>query len=146
MLRGSYAARVDDKGRLKVPSEFRNLIDKEYGSKLFVTSLDGRSARVYPLAVWESIEAKLAALPSTDPARRKFLRVVNYYGQHAELDAQGRVLVHPRLRDAAGLTADVDVIGSVNFMELWNAERCASDVHDHPITDEELARLSAAGV
>jgi len=146
MLRGNHSARIDDKGRLKVPSAFRSLIEEKYGTQLFVTSTDGESVRVYPLPVWQEIEARLAAMPSTHPARRRFLDRVNYFGQIAELDAQGRVLVHPRLRDSAAISGDVDVLGVLTYLDVWNHERFAARIASNPLTDDDLNALSAAGI
>ena len=102
MLRGNYTARIDSKGRLKIPTPFRRLIEERHGSGVYVTSLTGENVRIYPLPEWEAIEQRLALLPSMDPARRKFLDRTNYYGQQAAVDAQGRVLIHPLLRKSAG--------------------------------------------
>lgn len=145
MLRGNYQARIDEKGRLKVPSAFRALIEQTHGARVFVTSVDGASARVYPMPAWEEIEARLAAMPSTHPARRKFSDHVNYYGQVAEIDGQGRLLIHPRLREAAGITGEVDVIGALHYLDIWNHERFAARLAT-PFTDDDLNALSAAGV
>ncbi|MCA1633583.1 MAG: hypothetical protein LC802_07670 [Acidobacteria bacterium] len=93
MLRGNYTARMDSKGRLKVPTAFRRFLEEKYGPTVYVTSLTGECVRIFPLPEWESIEQRLALLPSMDPARRKFLDRTNYYGQQAELDGQGRVLI-----------------------------------------------------
>ena len=60
MLRGNYAAKIDDKGRLKIPNAFRALIEKTHGSELFVTSLTGESVRLYPMPVWLALEERLA--------------------------------------------------------------------------------------
>jgi len=109
VLRGNFNAKIDDKGRLKIPAAFRTLIEKEHGPALFVTSLTGDSVRIYPMPVWLGIEAKLARVPSTHPVRAKFFDRVNYFGQPAEFDAQGRVVIHGRLRDSASTTGEVDV-------------------------------------
>ena len=146
MLRGNHSARIDDKGRLKVPSAFRSLIEEKYGNQLFVTSTDGESVRVYPLPVWQEIETRLAAMPSTHPARRRFLDRVNYFGQVAELDGQGRVLIHPRLRDSAAISGDVDVLGVLTYLDVWNHERFAARITNNPLTDDDLNALSAAGI
>ena len=116
MLRGNIPARIDDKGRLKIPNTFRALISEAHGREVFVTSLTGESVRVYPMPVWLEIEQKLAQAPSTLPARLKFLDRVNYYGQVVEFDVQGRLLIQPRLRASALMTGDVAVIdnGVVN--------------------------------
>ena len=73
MLRGNSPARIDDKGRLKVPNGFRVAIQDTHGRELFVTSLTGESVRLYPMPVWLEIEQRLAQMPSTHPARQKFL-------------------------------------------------------------------------
>ena len=89
MLRGNYTARIDVKGRLKVPTEFRRLIEEKHGKDFYITSLTGECVRIYPLPEWESIEQRLSLLPSMDPARRKFLDRTNYFGQQATMDGQG---------------------------------------------------------
>ena len=91
MLRGNSPARIDDKGRLKVPNGFRVAIQDTHGRELFVTSLTGESVRLYPMPVWLEIEQRLAQMPSTHPARQKFLDRVNFFGQVTEIDPQGRV-------------------------------------------------------
>ena len=115
MLRGNHAAKIDDKGRLKIPNAFRALIEKHHGTELFVTSLTGEYVRLYPMPVWLAHEEKLARMPSTHPARLKYLDRVNYYGQTAQIDIQGRVVIHPRLRDSAGMVGDVDVFGQIDY-------------------------------
>ena len=115
MLRGNYAAKIDDKGRLKIPNAFRALIQQAHGTELFVTSLTGEYVRIYPLPVWMTHEEKLARIPSTHPARLKYFDRVNYFGQLAEIDAQGRVVIHGRLRDSAGMSGEVDVVGQLRL-------------------------------
>ena len=90
MLRGNYQARVDDKGRVKIPAAFLEDL-REYGNKFYVTSESGEFARVYPMKAWNAIEAKLEKLPSYNRAKQKFLTQTNYYGQVIELDGQGEI-------------------------------------------------------
>src|SRR5260370_25648589 len=90
MLRGNHPARIDDKGRLKVPNGFRAIIEQQWGCELFVTSLSGDHVWIYPMAVWLEIERKLASVPSTSPAKLRFLNRVNFFGQAVTLDRQGR--------------------------------------------------------
>ena len=120
VLRGNAPARIDDKGRLKIPNAFKALVEAQHGRDLFVTSLTGESVRIYPMPVWIEIERRLAQIPSTHPSRLRFFSRVNYYGQAAELDNQGRVLIHPRLREAAGMAGEVDVFGKYDHLEVWN--------------------------
>jgi MraZ protein len=146
VLRGNHTARIDDKGRLKVPNAFRALIDKTHGSELFVTSLTGESVRIYPMPVWLALEERLARAPSTHPARNRFLDRVNYFGQSAEIDAQGRVVIHQRLRDTAGMSGEVDVLGAVDHLDVWNHERLVARLQNDPFTDEDARALSDLGV
>ena len=117
MLRGSTSARIDDKGRLKVPNAFRRLVEQKHGRDVFLTSLTGEYVRIYPMPVWLELEEKLGKMPSTHPARLRFLDRVNFFGQAAELDAQGRVLMPARLRETATISGDVDVLGQYNYLD-----------------------------
>ena len=146
MLRGNSPAKIDEKGRLKVPNGFRVVIQDAHGRELFVTSLSGESVRIYPMPVWLEIERRLAQMPSTHPARQKFLDRVNFYGQVSEFDPQGRVLIQPRLRDSALMTGDVDVLGQQNFLEVWNHDRFVSRLVRDPFGDDDAKALAEFGI
>lgn len=146
MLRGNSPAKIDDKGRLKIPNAFRAVIQEEHGREVFVTSLTGESVLIYPMPVWLDIERKLAQAPSTHPARRKYLDRVNFYGQVAEFDQQGRVLIQPRVRETALMTGEVDVLGNYNYLEVWNHERFLSKLNREPLTDDDLLALAEFGI
>ena len=141
MLRGNATATVDDKGRLKIPSGFRAFIDASWGSDFYVTSLSGESGLIYPLPVWQEIEERLAQLPSFDPTKKKFLDRTNYYGQLASADKSGRILVPTLLRESAQMTGEVAVLGSLNFLEVWNHKRFVDRMKDQQFTDEDYAKL-----
>jgi len=146
VFRGNAPARIDDKGRLKVPNTFRSLLEGQYGSALFVTSLTGEYVRIYPMPVWTDIETKLGQMPSTHPSRLRFLDRVNFFGQVAELDAQGRVLIPVRLRETATMTGDVDVLGQYNYLDVWNHDRFLTKLQREPYTDEDARALSEFGI
>ena len=146
MLRGSYSARIDAKGRLKIPNGFRAVMEEAHGKGLFITSLSGDFVRVYPMPVWLAVEQRLAKMPSTHPARLKFLDRVNYFGQLGEFDSQGRVLVPPRLRDSAGMNGDVDVLGQVDYLDVWNHDRFVARLNSGPFTDDDAKALSEFGI
>jgi MraZ protein len=146
VLRGNSPAKIDEKGRLKVPNGFRVVIQDAHGRELFVTSLSGESVRIYPMPVWLEIERRLAQMPSTHPARQKFLDRVNFYGQVSEFDPQGRVLIQPRLRDSALMTGDVDVLGQQNFLEVWNHDRFVSRLVRDPFGDDDAKALAEFGI
>jgi MraZ protein len=139
-------ARIDDKGRLKVPNTFRALLENKYGRELFVTSLSGEFVRIYPMPVWLEIERKLGEMPSVNPSKARFLDRVNYFGQVAEMDQQGRVLMPVRLRDAATMAGDVDVLGLVTYLDVWNHERFLTKMQREPYTDADARVLSEFGI
>ena len=147
MLRGSYSAKIDDKGRLKIPNAFRALVEEQHGSSgLYVTSITGESVRIYPMPVWQAVEERLAKMPTTHPSRVKFLDRVNFYGQITEFDVQGRVLIPPRLRESAGMNGEVDVLGQVEFLEVWNHDRFVARLQRDPFTDDDARTLAEFGV
>lgn len=146
MFRGNAPARIDDKGRLKVPNVFRSLLESKYGRELFLTSISGDFVRIYPMPVWLELEEKLGRMPSTHPARLRYLDRVNYFGQVGELDAQGRVIIPFRLRDAATMTGDVDVLGQYNVLDVWNHDRLATKLQREPFTDDDGRSLSEFGI
>src|SRR5688500_8454747 len=123
MLRGNHPARVDDKGRLKVPNGFRALVEQQYGPELFVTSVTGEYVRLYPMAVWLEIERRLAEVPSANPSKQRFLDRVNFFGQSAAMDKQGRVVVPPLLPERAAMTGAWSVLGLQNHHAVWNQKR-----------------------
>ena len=146
MLRGSALAKLDEKGRLKLPSAFRSVLEAKHASDFFVTSLRGDSVRIYPMDVWARIEERLSHASSLNPAVMRFKNAVNYYGQSCPLDAQGRVLVHPLLRERADVRGEVVVLGQQDHLEVWNRatfeERLASD----PLTYADLGTLAELGI
>jgi MraZ protein len=128
MFRGNHPTRVDEKGRLKLPADYKREVDELYGAQFYITSLDGRRAKVYPLKSWEAIEASLQKMSPMDPVRKKFLDVTNYYGQMAEMDAQGRLLIPQLIRDSATVKGEVNVLGSQDHLEVVNAELFKAEV------------------
>ena len=145
-LRGSAPARIDDKGRLKVPTIFRTVIHDQQGPDVFVTSLTGDCVRIYPMPVWLEVERKLLEGSRNHPARLKFLDRVNYYGQSSELDVQGRIVIPTHLRDSATIVGDVRVFGRIDYLEVWNDERFAQKLQREPWTDDDGRNLAELGI
>ena len=146
VLMGHAPAKIDEKGRLKVPSNFRKIIEDRYGLDLFITSTDGERALVYPLPVWYEFQSRLAKVPSTSVAKVKLLERVNYFGQVSTIDAQGRVLVPAVLRNVAQIADDVVVIGNQDHLIVWNEERIQRRLTDQPMTTEDFKELELHGV
>ena len=145
MFRGNHPARVDEKGRLKVPAEFKRLIDERYGTEFYITSRDGKVAEIYPVEEWRRIEEKLAKLSNFNPSKKRFLNKVNFYGQMVEMDAQGRLLLPQILREAAGITGDVAIYGNLTYLEVRNLEAYKKQIEE-PFTEEDLSTLDQLGI
>jgi len=135
-LRGNCPAKVDEKGRLKIPAVFLDAL-KEYGSQFYITSTTGESARIYPMKVWSEIEDKLARVSSQNRAKRKFLMRTSYFGQTVELDGQGRVLVPAVLRESAQMKGEVDVFGNLDYLEVMNHTSVLEDLKKATYTEDD---------
>lgn len=147
MLRGNHPARIDAKGRIKVPNGFRSVIEAQYGSELFVTSVTGEYVRIYPMPVWLEVERRLAEVPSTNPSKLRFLDRVNFFGQAVAMDRQGRVVLPQLLRETAVMQGEVSVLGLQNHLAVWNQKRLTERLFKkEPFTDEDGRVLSSFGI
>lgn len=146
MFRGNHPTRVDEKGRLKLPAEFKRRVDDMYGAQFYITSRDGKRAEIYPLKEWEKVEEKLATIPSFNAAKRKFLDVTNYYGQTVEMDGQGRVLIPQILRESAKVAGDVVVFGMQSYLEVANHDEFKIQMESNPLTAEDEKALADLGL
>ena len=146
MFRGNHPTRVDEKGRLKVPADFKRVIDEKYAQKFYITSTDGISAQIYPFEEWERIEQKLASLSTYNPTKKRFLTRTNYYGQVVEMDGQGRLLLPQVLREAAQLRGEVAVLGNLTWLEVRNMEALDKEIQEQPFTDEDTKTLDDLGI
>lgn len=142
MYRGNHPAKVDEKGRLKVPSAFKALLDAAHITQFFITSADGKSAEIWPLPEWEKVEQKLLKFSSLDPAVEQYLNLVNYYGQQVEMDSQGRILLPQILRTQARLDAEVNVMGKLKFIEVHNQETFKEKVPPEGMSPENRQKIS----
>jgi len=137
---------MDEKGRLKVPAEFKRVIDEKYGLKFYITSLDGKVAQLYPFEEWERIEQKLASLSTFNPTKKKFLSRVNFYGQEVEMDGQGRLLIPQLLRQAADIKGEVAVMGNLTYLEVRNIETLQTEMVEEQFTTEDEETLNKLGI
>ena len=140
MLRGNYLARIDEKGRLKVPVPFKEELERSYKGEFWVTSPDGQYAWIYPMEEWNKIEERLAN-SSSSSLRRKYLDRTNYYGQVVRWDNQGRILIPAVLREAAQIKGHVAVLGNLTYLSVRNNERYLAEITENPITAEDLDAL-----
>jgi MraZ protein len=146
MFRGNHPTRVDEKGRLKVPAEFKRVIDEKYGQQFYITSLDGKVAQVYPFEEWERIEQKLAGLSSFNPTKKKFLDRTNYYGQQVEMDGQGRLLLPQLLRESGQIKGEVAVLGNLTYLVVRNLELFKKEIEEEKFTPEDEKTLDELGI
>jgi len=144
-LRGNCPAKVDEKGRLKIPAVYLEAL-REFGNQFYITSTNGEAAKIYPMKVWGEIEDRLEKLPSTNKAKRKFLLHTGYYGQAVEIDGQGRVLVPPVLREAAQIKGEVDVLGALDHLDVMNHTRVVDKMKNEPYSDEDDRALEDLGI
>jgi len=145
---GSYAVRVDDKGRLKLPAQVKQRLDEKYGadSRYFVTSFTGEIVVIYPLGDWKKIAETLSQTSQFDRAKRRFLFQVNHWGAEATLDDQGRVLIPSKLRDQAAMKGEVMLSWQSNHIEVLSQARYAAELEDNRLTPEDLENLGKLGV
>jgi MraZ protein len=129
-----------------VPTVFRRHLEQRYGRDVFLTSVLGDSVMIYPLPVWEEIEDRLAALPSTDRTKQRYLERVSYYGQQARLDGQGRVVIPPLLRDSAEMAGEVVVSARLDHLEVWNRKRLQTRFTEQPFSEDDFSYLSEKGI
>ena len=143
MFRGNHPAKVDEKGRLKLPSAFKQLVDAGSVTQFYFTSTDGESAQVWPLPEWEKREAQLAESSEMEEAVQKYLSITSYYGQQVEMDAQARLLIPQILRSAAGLDdEEVAVMGMGSHLAVHNRKRFEQTVLGNKLTAEDRVKLA----
>jgi MraZ protein len=137
----SKPVRVDNKGRLKVPTSLLATL-KEFGTEFFITSEDGDSIRIYPRQVRSEIEKRLVHLCSHNRDRQKLLTRAKYFGQTVVMDDQGRVLIPAVLRETARMKGEVDVLDYENYLEVWNHIQLTNNLKRQPITTQDENALN----
>lgn len=140
-FRGHAEARLDNKGRLKMPSVFRKIFENTHGASLFITALTDECLLIYPLVVWEDIEDKVNRLGPMNPKRRKFMTRANRCGAEVEMDSQGRVSLKPIQRQIVNLQDDTVLIGCTDHLELWPADSEMVDTSGDAFSMEDFSAL-----
>lgn len=139
MFRGATAVNLDSKGRLAVPTRYRDsLMDESEGQLVCTIDLHQPCLLLYPLPEWEKIEEKLAKLSSMNPVERRVQRLLLGHASECQMDSAGRLLIAPTLRSHASLTKEVMLVGQFNKFELWNEEAWYQQVKE----DIEAAQLA----
>ena len=141
MFMGEYSHSIDAKGRLIIPSKFREQLGEEF---VLTKGLDG-CLFVFPNDEWKSFEEKLRALPLTNKSARTFSRFFVAGAASCELDKQGRILVPATLREFAGLEKDVVLTGNINRIEIWSKEKW-SENNNYDDMDAIAENLTDLGI
>ena len=143
VLIGSYTAKFDASGRIKIPEKFRDAIETNYGRDLFITSLHDDSVNIYPLSVWLEMTGMTSeGAFHLRPDIRKFMLRVNRNGARHELDSKGRVLINQSLRERAQLSEEVEIIGLSNHLEVWNRSVLDGILEARPLSDEDFENIA----
>lgn len=142
MFRGSAIARVDDKGRIKIPAQFRQPIETQFGNEFYITSTNGTFARLYPLPAWVDMEKWFLDQPEFDPDVMHLQEAMTYWGSMSTMDKQGRILIHGDLRRAAGISEEVKILGRIKFLDVWNLKALEERMHSYEVNDAKLKAIS----
>ena len=123
MFRGVNAINLDAKGRMAMPTRYRERLLEQCAGQMVVTiDTEERCLLIYPLPEWNDIQRKIEALPSFNPAARRIQRLLIGHATDIELDSSGRLLLTPPLREYAGLEKKSVLLGQGNKFELWSEE------------------------
>lgn len=142
LIGGNAPAKIDEKGRVKVPTRFRSLLEEKYGPEFFVTSTNGQCVEIYPLPVWTALLDNMSRISRFHPVAGRYLDAVNFYGCPATMDRQGRILIQPLLREKAGMNGEVSVLGKRDHLVVWNRERLEGRLESNEVTEDDLRELS----
>ena len=143
---GNPTSKLDERGRLKMPAEFKTFTERKYGkgfNAFYITSMDGESAEIYPMPVWLERQRKIFAMPQSNPARRILLARYNLYGDRADMDPQGRMQIPEELRTKAELTGEVKVSGEGSFIRLTSLKKLRLKAESEELTPEMLDSLGS---
>ena len=142
MFRGATKITLDAKGRLAIPTRYRERITQRCAGQLVATVDRDSCLLLYPFPDWEEIERKLVRLPSLDKQARRLQRLMVGYATELEVDAHGRILLPKELREFAALDRQAILIGQGNKFELWDEERW-NEKRDSWLGDDEDTDLPA---
>jgi MraZ protein len=121
MFRGATLVNLDSKGRLSVPTRYRDQLNESASGQMVCTiDINHACLLLYPLPEWEIIEQKLSLLSSMNPQERRVQRLLLGHASECQMDSAGRLLIAPVLRQHAGLTKEVMLVGQFNKFELWD--------------------------
>jgi len=141
-FRGSYIAKIDDRGRFKIPAKYLSTLEPDFGREVYLTSVNGDHALFYPMKVWQEIERKIAAIPMRDPDMEEFVSRISYWGTETEIDSKGRILIPPDLRAASKLADSLLVLGKIDHLVIWNKELFEARYLSGQFSDDKMHNVS----
>ncbi|MCP5046850.1 MAG: hypothetical protein GY940_06740 [bacterium] len=142
-FRGSFVVKVDDRGRLKVPSQYLSALKDQYGDAIYITSLNGDRVYLYPIPVWEGIEQSIERIKVRSPEIDEYLSRTSYWGNECEVDSRGRLLIPPELRNSSGLNSgNLRIFGKIDHMVIWNEALFKEKTFSGEFSDEKLQTVS----
>jgi MraZ protein len=139
-FRGQFSHTLDKKGRVSIPVRYREIIRAKYDDQLILTPRDGGCLRAYPLLEWERMEENLKRFNQFNRAVDEFKRLMFSSALDCSLDAQGRILIPPELRERVGLGEKVLFVGMMEFFEIWNREEF---LKKYTPTGDKISELEA---
>jgi division/cell wall cluster transcriptional repressor MraZ len=150
MFRGLQSGRIDEKYRMKIPAFVQKKLTDTYGSgDVFITSLDGKEIKVYPITEWERVERTLADKSGDGNdglMKNKFSFLANHYGAEQSLDNQGRILIPVPLREGSGVGCEIRMVWQGNHILALNEENYDQKMAQHALTSEEMSFAANVGL
>lgn len=135
--------KVDDRGRVKIPAQYLSTMKEQYGNELYITSLNGDRVYFYPLSVWEGIEQSIEKIKVRTPELEEYISRTSYWGNEAEVDGRGRVLIPPELREESNLNGEnLRIFGKIDHMLIWNEAIFKEKTFSGKFTDEKMHNVS----
>lgn len=141
-FRGSHIAKIDDRGRVKIPAQFLSALEAGFGREVYLTSVNGDHVLFYPMQVWEEIERKIARIPMRDPDLEEYISRISFWGSETEIDPKGRVLIPPDLRKSSELENNLLILGKIDYLVIWNNDAFAGKYMGGQFSDEKMQKIS----
>ncbi|HSQ34456.1 MAG TPA: hypothetical protein VLQ89_00540 [Candidatus Binatia bacterium] len=141
-FRGSHIAKIDDRGRVKIPAQFLSTLEGGFGRVVYLTSINGDHVFFYPMQVWAEIERKIARIPMRDPDLEEYISRISYWGSETEIDPKGRVLIPPDLRQSSKLENNLLILGKIDYLVIWNEDAFTGKYMGGQFSDEKMQKIS----
>jgi len=139
---GGDKIKLDNTGRIILPSHFKKTLLKYYGPEIYITSINEENALIFPIKIWQKYLKPIENLSPFDPLRINFFRSVNLFGQVSTMDSRGRILIPPQIRQKANLKEWVAIISQHEYLEIWDYEYFEKNIIPKKMDDKQLSELA----